>query len=374
MFNYLIVAAAMAAGGAQGGGLVGGEAQVRAARAAGAIDVDGRLDEEAWQHARAIEGFIQREPRQGDDVSERTVVRILTDKDALYVGAWLYDRTPGASRDFQVAPAVTLRPVGLDGGERPLGSHGGRLDPVEPRECRRHRGATELARDSGARYLEARHVAPHPFIPHRKQQKASMILDLAVDADSQWKAFDAKLRNQVRKAEKSGLRCRTGGAEELGHFYSVFSRCMRSLGTPVYDRRFFAQVLDAFPETASVLVVEDGAMPVAAGIALEHRDTIEVPWAGSLAEYRSKCPNNMLYWEAIRHAIARGCRRFDFGRSTPGDGPYRFKEQWGAKPLPLTWEYWLADGQGVPDLSPKNEKFHAAIEVWKRLPLSVTIW
>jgi len=58
--------------------------------------IDGRLDEEAWQHARAIEGFIQREPRQGDDVSERTVVRILTDKDALYVGAWLYDRTPGA--------------------------------------------------------------------------------------------------------------------------------------------------------------------------------------------------------------------------------------------------------------------------------------
>jgi len=46
--------------------------------------IDGRLDEEAWQRARTIEGFTQREPRQGDDVSERTVVRILTDKDALY--------------------------------------------------------------------------------------------------------------------------------------------------------------------------------------------------------------------------------------------------------------------------------------------------
>ena len=58
--------------------------------------IDGRLDEAIWQRGHVIEGFSQREPRQGDPVSERTVVRILTDKDALYVGAWLYDRTPDA--------------------------------------------------------------------------------------------------------------------------------------------------------------------------------------------------------------------------------------------------------------------------------------
>lgn len=56
--------------------------------------IDGRLDEEVWQRARAIEDFTQREPRQGEPVSEHTVVRIMTDKDALYVGAWLFDRTP----------------------------------------------------------------------------------------------------------------------------------------------------------------------------------------------------------------------------------------------------------------------------------------
>jgi hypothetical protein len=58
--------------------------------------IDGRLDEEVWQGGRVIEGFLQREPRQGDPVSERTVVRILSDKDALYVGAWLYDRSPNS--------------------------------------------------------------------------------------------------------------------------------------------------------------------------------------------------------------------------------------------------------------------------------------
>jgi len=60
---------------------------------------------------------------------------------------------------------------------------------------------------------------------------------------------------------------------------------------------------------------------------------------------------------------------FDFGRSTPGEGTYKFKEQWGAEPVALHWEYWLATGDAPPDQSPKNPKFRLAIESWKRLPL-----
>jgi hypothetical protein len=54
--------------------------------------IDGRLNEEAWREGEPYEGFIQRELREGEPVTERTVVRILTDGEALYVGAWLYDR------------------------------------------------------------------------------------------------------------------------------------------------------------------------------------------------------------------------------------------------------------------------------------------
>jgi hypothetical protein len=60
---------------------------------------------------------------------------------------------------------------------------------------------------------------------------------------------------------------------------------------------------------------------------------------------------------------------FDFGRSTPGEGTFKFKEQWGAEPVPLHWEYWLASGDDLPDQSPKNPKFRLAIESWKHLPL-----
>jgi hypothetical protein len=91
-----------------------------------------------------------------------------------------------------------------------------------------------------------------------------------------------------------------------------------------------------------------------------------------MKQYLPMCPNNLLYWQVMRHAIEQGLSRFDFGRSTPNEGTFHFKRQWGAEPTPLVWEYWLAMGDTLPDQSPKNPRFAAAISTWRRLPLSVT--
>jgi FemAB-related protein (PEP-CTERM system-associated) len=256
----------------------------------------------------------------------------------------------------------------------PFVNYGGVLADAEGDERLLWQGAEDLARKSGAAHLEARHLRPHPFATERRQHKATMILHLEHSIDGQWSAFNAKLRNQIRKAERSGLSARSAGPEELPRFYQVFARCMRDLGTPVYGRRFFAEILRAFPASSRIFLVESGSKAVAAAIALSHRETLEVPWAGSLREYRSHCANNLLYWKMISQAIHEGFHHFDFGRSTPGDGPYRFKEQWGAQPTLLHWEYWLPAPGKIPDLSPKNDKFSAAIQIWKRLPLPVTNW
>jgi hypothetical protein len=56
--------------------------------------IDGRLTEPAWVEATPVTGFVQRELHEGAPVTERTEVRFLTDEQALYVGAWLYDRDP----------------------------------------------------------------------------------------------------------------------------------------------------------------------------------------------------------------------------------------------------------------------------------------
>lgn len=56
--------------------------------------IDGRLDDEAWRAGQPFTDFIQRELREGEPVTERTEVRVLTDGEALYIGAWLFDRDP----------------------------------------------------------------------------------------------------------------------------------------------------------------------------------------------------------------------------------------------------------------------------------------
>ena len=223
-----------------------------------------------------------------------------------------------------------------------------------------------------ASHLELRHRArAFPDLPV-KSHKVAMLMPLASDVEAAWNALDRKVRNQIRKAEKSGLRASVGGADRVADFYRVFAENMRDLGTPVYPRRLFEQVVEQFPREARVVIVTQGGTPVAGGIGCGYRDTVEVPWASSLKAFRSFCPNNLLYWTLIQQAIADGYKVFDFGRSTPGEGTYHFKVQWGARPEPLYWEYRLIARADIPDQSPKNPKFRAAIALWKRLPVRLT--
>lgn len=56
--------------------------------------IDGRLNEEAWKQGAPLTGFVQRDPVEGAPATERTEVRFLTDGEALYIGAWLFDSDP----------------------------------------------------------------------------------------------------------------------------------------------------------------------------------------------------------------------------------------------------------------------------------------
>jgi hypothetical protein len=59
------------------------------------VVVDGRLDEALWQTARRYSAFLQRDPVEGAQPTERTEVLLAFGRDAVYVGARLTDSTPG---------------------------------------------------------------------------------------------------------------------------------------------------------------------------------------------------------------------------------------------------------------------------------------
>jgi serine/alanine adding enzyme len=232
--------------------------------------------------------------------------------------------------------------------------------------------AEHLRKDLGAAHVELRNFKNRLDALPSRHHKVTMILDLEASQEGQWQAFNAKLRNQIRKAEKSKLRSAVGHMELLDGFYEVFARNMRDLGSPVHAKNFFRNVLQEFPESSRIIAVYLGKEVIAAGIILWFKDTMEVPWASSISDHNALCPNNLLYWDAIKFAISFGCKRFDFGRSTPNEGTYNFKKQWGAIPAQLNWQYLIPDGGHLPDLEPSSRKYRAAISIWRSLPVGVT--
>jgi FemAB-related protein (PEP-CTERM system-associated) len=232
-------------------------------------------------------------------------------------------------------------------------------------------GAEREGRQFGASHVEFRHTAAQcPALPAR-QHKVAMTLALASTVDGQWTAIDRKIRNQVRKAQKEGLTSASGGQELVDEFYAVFSRNMRDLGTPVYPKALFVETLRVFEGQAAITLVRRGDQAIAAAVTLAFRQTVLNPWASALREFRNLSPNVLLYWAMVESAIGRGATVFDFGRSSPGGGTYQFKEQWGAVPTPMHWEYVLIGRSDPPNQGPTNPKFERAIELWKKLPMPV---
>jgi serine/alanine adding enzyme len=233
--------------------------------------------------------------------------------------------------------------------------------------------AATLAEELNVRYLELRHETPiaHPSLTATINGKVHMRLPLPPSAERLWKGFDPKVRNQVRKGEKAGFAVAWGGAECLDDFHDVLCRNMRDLGSPVYGKELFAAILAAFPGDAEVCLVRDGARPVAAALLLHGRGVTEVPTASSLKDYNPSNANMLMYHHLLRRAVERGQAVFDFGRSTPDGGTFKFKKQWGAQPHPAAWQYCALKGV-AGDLRRDNPRYQRAIRLWQRLPVGLT--
>ncbi|MDO6442529.1 FemAB family XrtA/PEP-CTERM system-associated protein [Marinobacter sp. 2_MG-2023] len=212
--------------------------------------------------------------------------------------------------------------------------------------------------------------------------KVRMLCDLPENSEALFKSYKPKLRSQIRKAEKNGLRAELReGADAIDLFYDVFSQNMRRLGSPVHSLEWFKDLKAAYGDSLLTGVVFQGDKPVGAGIVLLGGKQACIPWASTLEEFNRLAPNMLLYWTFLSHVCDLGYTCFDFGRSTLGEGTYRFKKQWGAQPYELIWTDYL---DGVKNtaraetsrVSTSNvSRLRPLIEnIWRRLPLPMANW
>lgn len=231
--------------------------------------------------------------------------------------------------------------------------------------------ANEIAVEKRVQYLEVRQLVNSNIDLPSKKDFVAMFLRLKQGDEYIWKsALTTKARNQVRKAIKSGLTIDFGN-NYIDDLYRVLAINHRDFGTPLHNKGFFKKVLEEFSERAGIIVAKYHGKVIAGMLYIHCRGVFSDPWASSMRQYNKLCPNNLLYWEAIKYACKNGFEYFDFGRSTINCGTYNFKKQWGAEPVQLNYQYFLNKANEIPVHNAHDNKYQLAINIWKRLPMVI---
>lgn len=225
--------------------------------------------------------------------------------------------------------------------------------------------AQRLAEEAGSSGIELRGGSLPPLWQRQEGVYADFVRDLPRDEDTILKSIQRRQRAEVRRALGNGLAVEAG--RDLASHYRVYAESVHNLGTPVFPRRLFAAMLDEFGADADILVVRKDKAPLSAVLSLYMNDTVYPYWGGGTFAARAARANELLYFELMKHAAARGCTRFDFGRSKLGTGAYAFKKNWGFDPTPLVYASW---GQ-ARDTNPLDARYARKVAAWKRLPLWV---
>jgi len=181
-------------------------------------------------------------------------------------------------------------------------------------------------------------------------------------------------RNHIRKAAKHDLFAVSFDPGNLEGFYRVYRKRMKELGSPAPAIRFFEAFFTHLPGHTTLLTVLDRAGGAVVGgmllLASPGDNTLYYPYGATLVEYNSRYLGNFMYWEAVKYAIARGFDRLDLGRSPAGSGTYRYKEQWGARPVRLA--YLTYSPSGAPAGPPDRGRLSPLVDLWRAAPAFLT--
>lgn len=230
-----------------------------------------------------------------------------------------------------------------------------------------------LADQHNVRFLELRHEqpVPHAQLNAERSDKLHMRLELPATDEEFEQSMKSKLRSQIKKSNQHGLVARWGRHDLLNDFYRVFAVNMRDLGTPVFSKRLFREILNEFSADAELCVLYLASRPIAGGLLVHSQGITEVPSASCLRQFNYTNANMWMYRQLLRRAIERGSRLFDFGRSSEGSGTFKFKAQWGAVPSPAVWQYYVRRGT-AEEMRPDSSGNQRLIQIWKKLPVPLT--
>lgn len=233
--------------------------------------------------------------------------------------------------------------------------------------------AKEITSSDGSEFLEFRNRDGGFANLHGKDLYVTFRREIFQDLNSNMTAIPRKARRMIRQGEKAGLTYGFGHKELIPPFYEIFARSYHRLGSPVFPKKLFENLLEEFKDQTNILLIKspDGK-PISGVLTFYYKKEVLPYYAGSLFEYRELAPNDFMYWQLMKYGCENGYKIFDFGRSKFNTGSCDFKRHWGFEAQSLPYQYYLNGIEEIPNISPANPKYQKKIEIWQRLPFWTT--
>lgn len=159
-----------------------------------------------------------------------------------------------------------------------------------------------------------------------------LLLDKPID-DLYKQLHPSCIRRWIKRAQRAGVTVRTGrSVEDWDILFRIYGATRQRLRLPVMPRRFFLATAQRLkPEQWELFIAEKDGKLLGAGLFLIFGGVQQLEWVGDTAEGRAVGANQLMYWEAIKNSIERGCHTFCFGRTDDdNEGLLDYKRRWGS--------------------------------------------
>ena len=147
-----------------------------------------------------------------------------------------------------------------------------------------------------------------------------------------WQNITSKNRNMIRKARKNGICIYNGRFPEIfKSFRSIYNATMDKDNAKEYyyfEEAFYESIMNELPHNAQVFWAEKEKQIIAASIILAANGKLNYHLSGSIREYSSFAPTNLLLYEAALWGCANGYRSFLLGGGVGAgeDNLFKFKK------------------------------------------------
>ena len=132
-----------------------------------------------------------------------------------------------------------------------------------------------------------------------------------------WENITSKNRNVIRKAMKNNIRIYNGRFPEIfKRFRAVYNGTMDKDNAEEYyyfGEEFYSSILEDLPQNAQVFWAEEDEQVIAASIFLAANGRMNYHLSGSIREYSSLAPTNLLLFQAALWGCANGCHTLYLG-------------------------------------------------------------